>query len=227
MNCGDLREYYELYAIGAAQESARAEIAAHLDRRCEACTDGMKRARELVTLVGRRAPRRFGFAPFLAGALALAIFAAVYFGGRERDLAREVERIRAENRERTIELTRVNEAFAILNAADIEVAKFGDDASKARGIVLASASQGVLLVARGLPLATEGKAYQMWIVSKSGTSKPAGIFQSAADGTAMHMQRGALDATAESVAVTLEDRTGASRQMSAPIFTAPLHAQLR
>jgi hypothetical protein len=107
MNCNELREHYELYAIGVAEEPERSEIRAHLNRECEICMQGIKRAREVVALLGGTAlpaapsaglrrrilasvgveQRRFGWAPFLAAALAMALFAAVYFGGRERDLA--------------------------------------------------------------------------------------------------------------------------------------------
>ena len=35
MNCNELREHYELYAIGVADEPERTEIRAHLERHCE------------------------------------------------------------------------------------------------------------------------------------------------------------------------------------------------
>src|SRR5450759_3465033 len=85
MNCNELREHYELYVIGVAEEPARSEIRAHLNRECEVCTPGIQRARELIALLGGTAARagveqrRFGWAPFLAAALAMALFAAVYF----------------------------------------------------------------------------------------------------------------------------------------------------
>src|SRR5437660_1234476 len=114
MNCNELREHYELFAIGVADEPERAEIRAHLNRECEVCMHGVKRARDVVALLGTTAlaaapsaglrrrilasvgveQRRFGWAPFLAAACAMALFAAVYFGGRERDLANELARVR-------------------------------------------------------------------------------------------------------------------------------------
>ena len=56
MNCNDLREYYELYAIGVADEPERSEIRAHLNRECEECMQGMKRAREIASLLAGSAP---------------------------------------------------------------------------------------------------------------------------------------------------------------------------
>ena len=52
MNCNELRDYYELYAIGVAEEPERGEIRAHLDRQCEVCMEGMRRAREAAALLG-------------------------------------------------------------------------------------------------------------------------------------------------------------------------------
>ena len=52
MNCSELRDHYELYALGLAEEPERAELRAHLDRGCEVCMAGMKRARELTALLG-------------------------------------------------------------------------------------------------------------------------------------------------------------------------------
>ena len=57
MNHDELRDHYELYAIGAAEEPERTEIRDHLRRGCEVCMTEMKRAREFVTLLwGSAAP---------------------------------------------------------------------------------------------------------------------------------------------------------------------------
>jgi len=228
MNCNELREHYELYVIGVAEEPERNEIRAHLNRECEVCTQGIQRAREVVALLEGTAARagvaqrRFGWAPFLAAALAMAIFAAVYFSGRERDLANELARVREQNRQQNIELTRVNQAFAILTGADTTVTTFGEGQPKLKGKVFVSPSQGVLLIAGNLQPAPSGKAYEMWIV-KDGKAKAAGMFQSAPDGSAMHIQRGTV-ANTDAVAVTLENEAGADQPTSAPLFAAPIRA---
>jgi hypothetical protein len=91
MNCPELQDHYELYALGLADEPERGEIRMHLDRGCEVCMAEIKRARETMALLGGSAElaapsprlrrrilasagaeqRRFGWAPFLAGATAL------------------------------------------------------------------------------------------------------------------------------------------------------------
>ena len=52
MNCEELRDHYELYAMGVADEPERSEIREHLSRGCEVCMSEMKRARELTALLG-------------------------------------------------------------------------------------------------------------------------------------------------------------------------------
>ena len=222
MNCDELRGHYEPYVKGAAEELQRSEIRAHLDRGCEACTQGIQQAREALALQWGTRHRRFGWAPFLAAGLALALFAAVYFGGRERDLANELARVRAQNSQQNMELTRVNQAFAILTGDDTTVTTFGEGPSKPKGRVFFSPSKGVLLIGGNLPPAPSGKAYEMWIV-RDGKAKAAGMFQSAADGSAMHMLRGTM-ADTDAVAVTMESESGADQPTSTPLFASPIRA---
>jgi hypothetical protein len=226
MNCNELRDHYELYAMGVAEEPERSEIRTHLNRQCEVCTQGIGRARDVLSRAGgavagaAEGQRRFAWTLFLAVALALALFAAVYFGGRERDLANELARVREQNSRQTVELTRVNQAFAILTGADTTVAAFGERQLKSRGKVYVSPSLGVLLIAGCLHPAPPGKAYEMWIL-KDGKARAAGMFQSAPDGSAMHMQHGAI-ANRDAVAVTLENEAGADQPTSTPLFTVPI-----
>jgi hypothetical protein len=243
MNCEELRDQYELYAIGVAEEPERSELREHLGRGCEVCMAGMKRAREVTAIFGgtptpatpspklrRRLlasvgveQRSFGWSPFLALALALSLFAVVYFYGREHDTNKEVARLSNQVRQQSIDLNRMNEAFAILNGADTTVTSFGGGP---KGKVFTSLSQGVLLIATNLPQAPAGKAYEMWVIPKGGKPVPAGMFQSEANGTAMHIQRGPVDANADLVAVTLEDQAGAAQPTSQPLFAAPVRGLL-
>ena len=244
MNCNELREHYELYAMGLSEEPERSEIRAHLQRQCEVCMQEVKRSRQMLAQLGGMATpaapsaglrrrilasaggteSRFGWAPFLAAALGLALFAAVYFGGRERDLAKELARVRETNRQQTIELAGVNQAFSILTGQDTVVTVFGEGQPKPKGKVFVSPSQGVVLIASNLPPAPAGKAYEMWII-KDGVAKAAGMFQTAPDGSAMHVQRGA--ANTDAVAVTLENEAGADQPTSTPLFAAPIRALLQ
>jgi anti-sigma-K factor RskA len=56
MNCESLREHYDLYALGIAEEPERSEIRAHLDRECDVCMAGVRRSLETAALIGASAP---------------------------------------------------------------------------------------------------------------------------------------------------------------------------
>jgi hypothetical protein len=248
MNCNELREHYELYAIGVAEDPERGEIRAHLNRGCEVCMRGVKQAREIATLLGGSAEpsepspklrrrilasvgveeRRFGWAPFLAGALALSLFGVVYFVGREGEVAKELARAREDLSTRDVQLTRLNEAFAILNGADTTVTSFGkSDAQPPSGNIFVNRSRGVLLIANHLPPAPSGKAYEMWIIPKGGKPKAAGMFQTASDGSGMHVERGPVDPQADLVAITVEPAAGSEQPTTTPLFAAPIRGVLQ
>jgi anti-sigma-K factor RskA len=241
MNCNELRDHYELYALGVAAEPERTEIREHLNRNCEDCMVAMKRAREFSALlsgaavaaapspklrrrilasIGVESRRSYGWAPWLGAAATLCFFAAFYFGGRERTFANEVLRLREQMRSQTIELTRLNEAFGILNGANTTETTFGQGP---KGKVFINPNRGVLLIASNLPQTQPGKVYEMWIISKAGKAVRAGEFQSEADGTAMHLRTGPVDRdTTGAVAVTLENQGGADQPTSTPLIVAPL-----
>lgn len=240
MNHEELQDHYELYALGVAGEPEKSEIREHLGRGCEVCMLGMKRARSLTAMLAGTAPamapspklrgrilasvgveqRRFGWAPFLAVATALALFAAFYFSGREREFAVIAERLREQLGRQTVELARLNEAFAILNGPETTVTSFGAGRpAPPKGRVFVSPTHGVLLIASNLPPAPAGKRYELWTIPKGGQPVAAGVFQSEADGTAMYIHRGPTNPT-DTVAVTVEDAAGSDKPTTAPIIVA-------
>ncbi|PWU12144.1 MAG: hypothetical protein C5B51_01305 [Terriglobia bacterium] len=248
MNCEQLQDHYELYALGLADEPEGNEIRQHLDRGCEVCMAELKRARTLTAALGgsaapaepssklrRRILASVGveharlrwWSPFWGVIAVMSVFAAVYFSGRERDFAQQLAATRRQAQEQTIELTRLNEAFAILNGPDTTEASFGQGQPQPpKGKVFVNPSQGVLLVASNLPPARTGKIYEMWIIPKGRMPVPAGLFQSLMDGTAMHVQRGAVDVSAtDAVAVTLENEGGAAQPTSQPLIVAAIPAR--
>lgn len=240
MNCEDLRDHYELYAMGVAGEPEKSEIRGHLNRGCEVCMAEMKRARTIAAFLAGAAPpmapspklrgrilssigfeqRRFGWSPFLAAATALALFAAFYFSNREREFAVLATNLRDQLGRQSIELTRLNEAFAILNGPETIMTTFGTgQPAPPKGRVFMNPSQGVLLIASNLPPAPAGKKYEMWVIPKGRNPLPAGLFQSDANNTAMHILPGTVD-VASTVAVTLENEAGAQVPTMPIIFAA-------
>jgi hypothetical protein len=250
MNCEELQDHYELFAIGVAEEPERGEIRAHLNRGCEVCMVGVKGAMEIVALVGSTAApahppkhlrrrilasvgaeqRTWGWMPAWAAAVLLALVAVYFANGQRRSaqeaqrLAQEAQMLRDQIRSQTNELTRLTEAFAILNGPETKEATFGNTQPKPpRGKVFVNPAQGVLLMASNLPPAPSGKLYEMWMIPKSGKPLPAGLFQSGINGSAMHIRRGAVDLGATgAVAVTVENEQGADQPTSQPLIVAAL-----
>src|SRR5581483_3790471 len=222
MNCEELRDYYEMYALGVAEEPERDEIRTHLNRGCEVCMNGVKRAIEMAALLGGTAPamvpparlrrrilasvgfeqRGFGLAPFFAAATVMCLVAAVYFFGRERESIAEIGRLQKQLGTQTAEVAHLNEVLALVNGPDTVETSFGEK-KPAKGKIFAS-PRGVLLMASNLSPAPSGKMYEMWVIPKGATiPQPAGMFQSGSDGTAMHMMMRSMNPD-DTVAVTLE-----------------------
>lgn len=245
MNCDELRESYELYALGIAEEPDRGEIRAHLERDCPTCVPGVRGARELTSLIGATAPAVEPPARLRKRVLAIAggqtdpllkwsrlwmavaagaLIAAVVFSTRAQRTSEELQRVRAESAAQTRELARLSEAFAILNQPDARQVVFGGAAPQPpRGRVFLDRTRGVLLLASNLPPAPAGKTYEMWVIPKGGKPVAAGLFQSAADGTALHLLPGPVNvAGTAAVAVTLEVAAGATVPNLPPVFAAAL-----
>jgi hypothetical protein len=254
MTCDELRDSYEIYALGIADEPESSEIRAHLNRDCPACVPGVRGARELTTLIGAVAPLAepparlrkrvlaiaggqksslWNWSPVWAAVAAGALIAAVVFNLRVQrasaELAQaegELGQLRAEAAIRTHELARLNDAFAILNQPNVKQAVFGGGAPQPpRGRIFLDPVRGVLLLASNLPPVPAGKTYEMWFIpkAKGGAPVPAGLFQSAADGTALHVQPGPVDvAGTAAIAVTVEIAAGATTPNLPPVFAAPL-----
>ena len=245
MNCGELRDYYELYALGIREDPESGEIRAHLERRCPVCVPGVRSARELMALVGATSPavepparlrkrvlaiagvesgKGWIWATGWAAVAAAALIAAMVFNAREHRASAELARLEAHAAAQSRELARLNEAMAILNQPDAKQVVFGGAALQPpRGRVFLDAHRGVLLLASNLPPAPPGKAYEMWVIPKGNKPVPAGMFQSAADGTALHLLAGPVDVSGTgAIAVTLETAAGVAQPTTQPIIVAAL-----
>jgi len=243
MNCEELRDQYELYALDALNAEERAELDAHLLRDGDPCVAGIRKARALMMSLALITPeshpparlrkrvvgmvgepkRAWSWTPVWIAAAACLAVAAVWLGMARRDQARTLADLRLEAQRKTVELARLNEAFAIMNDPAARQLVFGESAPKPRGRVFVNPKQGVLLLASNLTPAPSGKIYEMWIIPKSGSPAPAGLFQSENDGTAMYLRKGAVDvATTGAIAVTLEPETGSPAPTTQPLIVATL-----
>lgn len=57
MSCDELKELYELYALGAVDPAERREVEEHLERNCPTCGAGIKQAQRLVASLALAAPQ--------------------------------------------------------------------------------------------------------------------------------------------------------------------------
>ena len=224
MTCNELQDQYELYALGVLEAEERAELDAHLGREGDPCIAGVHRAREMVVSFALTAPeshpparlrnkvvglvgeprRTWSWTPvWIAASVCLAVV-AVWLGMTRRDQERALAEARLEMQRKSVELASLNEAFAIMNDPAAKQLVFGENAPKPRGRVFVNPKQGVLLLATNLTPAPAGKIYEMWIIPKTGSPAPAGLFQSQSDGTAMYLRKGAVDvASTGAIAVKL------------------------
>jgi len=123
------------------------------------------------------------------------------------------------------ELDRLRPIADFLRQADTRVVTFGQSAQQPpKGRVLVNPSRGVLLMASNLPALPPGRTFQMWLIPKSGTPRPAGLFQ-ATGGNALHLQTGVVTASdATAVAVSIEPLEGSQAPTTTPIVVAPVPA---
>jgi len=241
MSCEELQDFFELYALGLLEDEEKQEIDAHLRRGCDACRKRLAGAEAmnatLFTLVPDVRPRArlkhrvlhgvgvelvgWGWAGALAAACVLVI--ALWLSVQERDRTNELADARMQLIQVNAERDRLTQALAFLADPQTKPASFGqDNQAPPRGYVFLHSRLGVLLIASNLPPAGAGKAYEMWVIPKGGSPRPAGLFQSANNG-AIHILNGPLDtSTLGVVAVTVEPEAGSRAPTSQPIIAAPV-----
>jgi anti-sigma-K factor RskA len=247
MSCDQLRDHYELYALGIAEEPERGEIREHLQRGCEVCGAGVKRALETTALVGATAPpaqpspqlrrrilasvgfekKTFWWIPVWAVGLTTIVLLVILNGSLSSTSARrarEAAELREQMSAQSGEILRLNEAFAILSGPTTTEASFGGQQPRPpHGKVFVNPSRGVVLIASNLPPTAADKIYEMWLIPKGAKPIPAGLFQSYRDGQAIHVRPGAVDvASTAAVAVTIENQAGADQPTTTPLIVAAL-----
>jgi anti-sigma-K factor RskA len=245
MTCDELRDDYELYVFGALEQPARGEIDGHLSRACPNCTAGVKRAQEIAGCLALTVPaadppdrlrkrvlasvapdakprsRWAGAWVAVAACLAVTVVAMMI---RDRQKDAELKDARRHVQEQRVELARLTEALTILNDPAAKQVVFGGAVSQPpRGRVFVHPQRGVVLIASNLPPVPPGKTYEMWVIPRTGSPAPAGLFRSEPDGTALHVLRGGLDlASTGAIAVTVEPEGGTAQPTSKPLIVAAL-----
>ena len=81
----------------------------------------------------------------------------------------------------------------------------------------------MLLIASNLPALAPRKIYEMWVIPKGGSPRPAGLFQPDASGGGVNIMSGPVELSAlYAVAVTIEPEAGSRAPTSQPIIVAPM-----
>ncbi|HLJ15358.1 MAG TPA: anti-sigma factor [Bryobacteraceae bacterium] len=233
MSCEELRDLYELYALGALEAEETAELDAHVARNCPTCVPGLKRAlatnaviasfvpdveppsrlrRKVLAGVGTGLSPRWGWMGAWATATAALLAGVLWFGIEDRRTASELAATRQQVAMTQMDLARVQQALQFLDEPETKQVGFGaGQPQPPRGNVFVNPNSGVLLIASNLPPAPAGKIYEMWIIPKSGAPKPAGLFQSQQNGSAFHLVPGPIDTSVTAaVAVSIEPEAGSA-----------------
>ena len=244
MNCEELRDSFELYALGLLEEGAeKDEIRAHLVRGCETCDGNMKEALAIQALLLSQAPevvpparlkRRvmgavgvqpMGWTWFAAACAAAMLVLALWFnvvaGDRGRQLAQTRESLAVSEAERV----RLQAVFRFLQEPETRQVNFGaPETQPPRGNVYFHPRLGVLLIATNLPELTPAQTFEMWLLPKGGGApRPAGLFRADGGGAAFHTLPQAVDLSGiAGVAVTAEPASGSATPTLPILFAAQL-----
>lgn len=226
MNCEELRAEYVAWALGIAEDPARAELAAHLARECPDCVAGVRSAmttvaamsgavkdvdppkrlrNRVVAMVTPEPKRAFVFLPWAVSALLAIVLASVAISGRNRQL--------------TPDTTKLARALTILNDPATKDVTFGDPAARGRVFV---SPKGVVLIAAHMPKLETNRTFELWILPSSGKPVPAGTFRSeAVTDQAVYVYEGQT-ANAAAVAVTVEPEGGSPQPTTTPFIVSKL-----
>jgi len=230
-------DLYELYVMGLLEDPERSQIEDDLRRNDPAAQARLRRALETNAILGTLAPdvapskqlrrRVLSIAEpqatrapwYWAWAVLSACLVAgiVYTGVQRQGLQSELGQTRAtlELREATLDfLRRPDTRLLKTGAAEVRqpVAK-----------VFVNGTQGVLLVAANLAPLEFGRTYEMWVVPKVGGPRPMGLFKPQADGSAIHLQPGAVALEeAAAIALSVEPEGGSPAPTTTPFLITPV-----
>ncbi len=244
MSCEELRDSFELYALGLLEEgSEKTEIKAHLDRGCAACGANMKDALAVQALFLSQAPevvpparlkRRvlgavgiqpMGWTWFAAVCAAAMLVLALWFNVVSGDRGRQLAEVRQSLAQAEAERDRMAAVFRFLEEPETKQVNFGAPQEQPpRGNVYFHPRLGVLLIATNLPALRPDQTYEMWILPKDGSApRPAGLFQPDQSGSATHTLSQAVDLTLiAGVAVTAEPAAGSQTPTFPLVFAAQI-----
>ncbi len=246
MTVEEARESYELFLMGVLEEPERSEVR----ERIAADPQGASSAAGVVTSLGLLPPpadpparlrtrilsasgqsaraRTWLWALAAASAFALLLSVLSLNSTISRERA-QVAAARSEIARLNLRAGRLEEVLAFVNAPDTILGVSGGTAPQPpKAKVFANPSRGVLLLASNLPPTPEGTTYQMWLLPIAGQPIPAGLFQSEAAGTALHLLKRTIDLSSiGAIAVTVEPAAGSPQPTTTPFLLTRLQSRDR
>jgi anti-sigma-K factor RskA len=240
MTCDELKDVFELYSLGLLEGEEREEVDAHLARGCDNCQKNLREALALNALMLASTPpitppsrlkhrlpssvgiERSGWGWLYALAAACMLVLALWLSVQERRRSNELADARRTILSISAERDRLAQAFVFLNQPETRQVNFGGGQPQPpRGNIFVNSRLGVMLIGTNLPQLPAGRAYEMWIIPKGGMPRPAGLFQSDAQSSALHILSGPIDTSmVAAVAVSVEPATGSPAPSTTPIIVA-------
>ena len=238
MTCEELRELYELHALGLLDGEEKREAESHLASGCAVCRRNFQAAvavnAVMMTNIPAASPSKklrrrvlasvgiertsWSWAAALAAVCMLIL--AVWLGFQERQRSEELNAARAMLMGVQGDRDKMLEAFRFLNQPGTRQVGFEKGP---RGNVFVNSRSGVLMIASNLPKLNAGQTFEMWLIPKGGAPRPAGLFHGADSGDAFHILAGPVDlSTLGAVAVTVEPEAGSPAPTSTPIIAVPV-----
>ncbi len=226
MTCDELRQEYDAYALGIAEDPECSEIAVHLAGNCPNCGPGVRSAMVTVAVMAAAVkpvdpPKKLRrrvidmVAPERKRSLAAALVPWAVAGL----LAIALISVALPGRMRKANTTKLEQALSILNDPVARDVSFGEPA--ARGRVFVSATRGVVLIAAHLPTLASNRTFELWVIPAKGNPIPSGTFRGEADSTALYVRPGPVE-NAAAVAVTVEPEGGSAQPTTTPFIVTKL-----
>jgi anti-sigma-K factor RskA len=155
----------------------------------------------------------------LAAGLALGM---VFLGVENQRRQQELVARETETREVQARADQLGAALAFLRDPETRPASARPGANEPRGTYFVNPRSGVMLIASNLPIPAAGRAYEMWVLPKSGAPRPAGVFRPDASGSVVHLQPGPVDlAATQAFAITDEPEGGSATPTTQPFLVTP------
>jgi hypothetical protein len=174
------------------------------------------RQRLMASIGASKTKRRWMFAlPVLATACAALLVLSIWSGFELIRARHDLDVISSERRQ-------LKEALAVLSASQPQMVGFHPERGP-QGSVFVNRSGGFVITGSQMPPIAENKAFELWLIPKSGSPIPAGVFQPMQSNTFVHVYREPVQTNQiAAVAVTVEPKEGSLAPTSKPFLVVPL-----